>query len=254
MQVVVLDANGQQVSSTGEKKAHRLLEQGKATLVSRDPFVIRLTYAVDLPPRPEPLSPKRPGGGKRILLHICCAPCATFTTRRLRELGFDVTGYWYNPNIHPFSEHERRRETLVRYVRQRAAQQIDLPVIWEGGYEIVTFMRAIHGQESFRVRCKICYELRLARAAQVAAGGGFDAMTTTLLISPYQDQQAIRTIGQAVATNHGVDFLFENFRRGWAEHGRMTREHGLYSQRYCGCVYSEWEARDRKAWTLKGER
>jgi predicted adenine nucleotide alpha hydrolase (AANH) superfamily ATPase len=170
--------------------------------------------------------------------------------KRLRELAFDsVTGYWYNPNIHPFSEHEKRRETLAHY-----AQQIDLPMIWETGYEIVDFLRGVNGRERFRERCTLCYRMRLERTAQVAAREGFEAYTTTLLISPYQDQETIRAIGQEVAALCGVTFYFENFRRGWAEHGEMTREHGLYSQRYCGCVYSEWEAQDRHAVTYpRGE-
>jgi predicted adenine nucleotide alpha hydrolase (AANH) superfamily ATPase len=243
---IVLDAGGRRLSATSEEKARRLLGDGKAILVQQEPLTIRLTYAVDLPPRPqlEPETP--PGHPKRILLHVCCAPCATYTVKRLRELAFDVTGYWYNPNVHPFSEHERRREALVQY-----AAQIDLPVIWEPGYEIVAFMRAIHGQERFRMRCPICYRIRLERTAQVAAREGFNAFTTTLLISPYQDQESIRAIGQRAAAEHGPEFYFENFRRGWAEHSSMTREHGLYSQRYCGCVYSEWEALDRGAVTLE---
>jgi len=178
------------------------------------------------------------------LLHICCAPCATYTADRLREQAYDVTGFWYNPNIHPFSEHERRRETLVQY-----AAQIDLPVFWEPGYEIVDFMRAIVGHERFRVRCPICYRIRLERTAQMAAREGFDAFTTTLLISPYQDQSAIVTLGNEAGKRHGVAFYFENFRQGWADHHVQVHEHNLYSQCYCGCVYSEWEALDRSAAT-----
>ncbi|MBN1937777.1 MAG: epoxyqueuosine reductase QueH [Anaerolineae bacterium] len=253
MTAIVLDLNGQQVSSTSDEKARRLIEQGKATLVSDAPLTVRLTYAIDLPAKLAPEKPKPVGEGRRILLHICCAPCATYTAKRLRERklaefeAFDVTGYWYNPNVHPFSEHERRRETLARY-----AAEIDLPVIWEPGYEMVEFLRAVNGREQFGERCKFCYQMRLARTAQIAAREGFDAFTTTLLISPYQNQQAIKALGEAAAAQHGVEFFFENFRRGWAEHSQMVREHDLYSQRYCGCVYSEWEALDRKALTLKG--
>jgi predicted adenine nucleotide alpha hydrolase (AANH) superfamily ATPase len=112
-------------------------------------------------------------------------------------------------------------------------------------------MHAIHGRERFRVRCRVCYRMRLERTAQVAAQQGFDAWTTTLLISPYQDQAAIHRLGQEIAAAHHVSFFFENFRRGWAEHYQMTHEHELYSQRYCGCLYSEWEARDRTAATLR---
>ena len=176
------------------------------------------------------------GEGKRILLHICCAPCATYPVQRLREEGFEVAGFWYNPNIHPWTEHERRRESLVAY-----AQAVGLPMIWHERYEMPLFLRAVAGHEKFGERCRICYRMRLERAAQVAAEGGFDAFTTTLLISPYQDQALIREIGEEAAAQRGVEFYFENFRRGWSERGRLTKEYDLYRQQYCGCIYSEWE-------------
>jgi hypothetical protein len=185
----VLDTNGQILSSTSEDKARRLVREGKAIVERAEPLAIRLTYAVSMPVKPQPEPAPLPGDGQRILLHTCCAPCATYTVRRLRELAFSVTGYWYNPNVQPFGEHERRRQTLVEYARQ-----IDLPVIWEPGYDVVDFYRAIHGHERFRQRCQICYQMRLRGAAQVAACEGFDAFTTTLLISPYQDQDAIVAI------------------------------------------------------------
>lgn len=242
---IVLDAGGRKLSLTSEDKARRLVEDGKAAIVCLEPLTIQLSYRVHAP-EPQPKPDGAPGEGQRVLLHVCCAPCATYTVKRLRELGFDeVVGHWYNPNVHPFSEHERRRETLAQY-----AQEIELPVIWEPGYKLLEFMRAIQTQEQFRVRCAICYRLRLERTAQVAAREGFDAFTTTLLISPYQDQATIRAVGTELAVVYGLEFYYENFRRGWAEHGRMTREHGLYSQRYCGCIYSEWEAQDRNAATL----
>ena len=243
---IVLDAEGRHLSPTSEDKARRLVHQGKAELIRSEPLTVRLTYEVQIPatPQPEPL----PGDGKRILLHICCAPCATYSVQRLRELGFAVTGFWYNPNVHPFSEHERRRETLARY-----AVEIDLPVIWEPGYGVVGYMRAIGGHERYRERCRICYEMRLERTAQVAGDEGFDAFTTTLLISPYQGQDTIRALGEAAGVRHGVRFFFENLRRGWADHFEAVREHELYSQRYCGCLYSEWEALDRSAGTYPRE-
>lgn len=241
---LVLDAQGKELAPTDEGKARRLVETGRAVVVQEDPLTVRLNYPVDLPERFQPEADPHPGVGKRILLHVCCAPCATYSAGRLRELGFGVTGFWYNPNIHPFSEHERRRETLARY-----AAQIDLPVIWEPGYDVVAFMHAIQGQETFRTRCRICYQVRLDRTAQAAAREGFDAFTTTLLISPYQDQKMIRTLGEQAADRWGVPFYFENFRRGWAAHFDMVHEFELYSQRYCGCIYSEWEALDRSAAT-----
>lgn len=173
---------------------------------------------------------------KSILLHICCGPCSTYTINRLREEGFAVTGYWYNPNIHPWQEHERRRESLVAF-----AEEVDLPMLWHERYEMPAFLRAVAGREKFRERCEICYRLRLSQTARMAHEKGFEAFTTTLLISPYQDQGMIRSIGEEVAAEQGVEFYFENFRRGWAERGRLTRQHGLYRQQYCGCIYSEWE-------------
>jgi len=242
--VTVLDAEGRELSPTSIEKARRLVATGRATLVSETPFVVRLSYTVHLPPKPKPAEERPIGEGKSILLHVCCAPCGTYTVERLRELGFAVTGFWYNPNIHPWSEHERRRETLARY-----ATEVDLPMIWAEGYEMPSFLRAVAGHERFGERCAICYQMRLERTAQVAAAQGFDAITTTLLISPYQNQALIRRIGETAAAEHGVTFYFENFRRGWARRGHLAREYDLYQQRYCGCVYSEWEAGDPTAWT-----
>ena len=236
IEVVVLDAAGQLLSPTTVERARRLVAQGKATLVSEEPFTIRLPYAVALPPEPAPAEEGPIGEGRRILLHICCGPCSTYTVERLREEGFSVSGFWYNPNIHPWQEHQQRRESLVKY-----AQTVDLSMIWHGQYEMPLFLRAVVGHERFRQRCAICYRMRLERTAQVAAGQGFEAFTTTLLISPHQDQELIRQIGEEAAAQHGIEFYFENLRRGWSERGRLTREHDLYRQQYCGCIYSEWE-------------
>ena len=246
--VQVLDSRGKRVSPTSEKKAWRLVHQGQATVENADPLTIRLTFEVDIPQSSPQPDVRPPGQGKRILLHICCAPCATYTVQRLRDLAFEVTGLWYNPNVHPFSEYERRRETLAQYARQ-----IDLPVIWEPAYDIVDFMQRIYQRETHGTRCTICYHMRLEHTAAVAAREQFDAFTTTLLISPYQDQESIRTLGARAGQQHGAPFFFENFRRGWADHYQMVRDHSLYSQRYCGCLYSEWEALDENAATRREE-
>lgn len=239
----VLDANGQQLAPTSTEKAWRLVAQGKAVLVSEEPLTIRLPYAVELPPEPKPSAGEPIGEGRRLLLHICCGPCSTYTIGRLREEGFAVTGFWYNPNIHPWQEHQRRQESLAKY-----AEAVSLPVIWYEQYEMPLFLRQVVGHEKFRHRCAICYRMRLEKTAQVAAGQSFDAFTTTLLISPHQDQDLIRRIGEEVATRHGIEFYFENFRRGWSERGRLTQEHDLYRQQYCGCIYSEWERHTNSTW------
>jgi predicted adenine nucleotide alpha hydrolase (AANH) superfamily ATPase len=183
-----------------------------------------------------------------LLLHICCAPCATFTVQHLVDRDIHVTGYWFNPNIQPYGEHQKRRENLAQY-----ASQIRLPVIWEQKYWLVDFVRAIAGHERFRERCRLCYRLRLGQTVAVAASRGFEAVSTTLLISPYQDQEAIREIGTELATRQGLLFYTTNLRQGYGTSRTMAREAGLYMQRYCGCILSEWEAQDHEASTLSRE-
>ena len=244
----VLDALGRELTPCAVTKAFRLVSAGRATLVAQDPLTIRLHRQLGIP-QPQTTPTSQPLAGQCVLLHICCGPCATYTVTYLQEAGARVTGYWYNPNIHPYGEHERRREALRGY-----AEAVGLSMIWESGYEMTAFLRGISEQEEFRERCVICYRLRLERTARAAADGGFSFFTTTLLISPYQDLDAIRRGGEsaAKAVSSRVahpEFYFENLRKGFATHHHLARECGLYRQRYCGCVYSEWEAQDPKAWT-----
>jgi hypothetical protein len=242
----VIDAEGRELSPCAEDRARRLAAAGEAELQSEAPLVIRLLRCVSLPaPQAQAASVL---AGERVLLHICCAPCSTYTVRHLRALGGQVTGYWYNPNVHPFSEHERRREALVGYATEGA-----FPVIWDPGYDLRAYMRAVAGHEARAERCALCYRLRLQRAAHIAAQEGMPFFTTTLLISPYQDQVLIKAAGDEAAAANGVRFAFENLRRGFAEHHHLAREHGLYQQRYCGCLFSEWESLDPQAAT-RGSR
>jgi len=238
--VTVLDASGQQLAPCSPEKAHRLLAGGRARLVSQDPMVIELALVAALRSRRVRAESSPPGEGRSLLLHVCCGPCATYSINRLRQMGFAVTGFWYNPNVHPFDEHERRRECISSYARE-----VGLPMVWPEGYEAQAYFEAVAGHEARAERCAICYRLRLGRTAQVAKQRGFDAFSTTLLISPYQKQTLIRGIGEELATQQGVEFCFENLRRGWGERGRLAREHGLYQQQYCGCTYSEQEATER---------
>lgn len=234
MKARVVDIRGRELSPCPEGRAHKLVAQGKAELISHEPLTIRLLRAIDVPP-PEPQA--LPLAGQRVLLHVCCAPCATYSVGRLQEQGGQVTAFWYNPNIHPFAEHERRRQSLAKYARETA-----LEVVWEPGYDMVAYFRQVAGHERFGERCALCYQQRLERTALRAAELGMETISTTLLISPYQDQELIRRIGEEVAARHGVSFYFENLRRGYSAHHQLAREHDLYLQDYCGCLYSEWEA------------
>lgn len=232
----VLDQHGQKLAPCSPEKARQLVADGKARLLSEDPLTIELPLVATLRERRVP-AVNQPATGGSLLLHICCGPCGTYPINRLRELGFSVTGFWYNPNIHPLAEHECRRECVAAY-----AAEVDLPMIWSQGYEMPLYFRQVAGHEERPERCAECYRMRLERTAQVARERGFDAFTTTLLISPYQQQSVIRSIGEGLAEKNGIQFFFENLRRGWGERGRLAREHHLYQQQYCGCVYSEVEA------------
>ncbi len=247
---IVYDSAGRRLSPCSTERARALVGAGRAELLSEEPLTIRLLREVFRPePQPEPA---RPGEGKRLLLHVCCGPCATYPVQHLRAQGFTVTAFWYNPNIHPYTEHERRREAL-----QKLAEAVELPVLDEQSYDLVSFLRAVHGHESFGERCAICYRLRLARTAQAARAGGFDAFSTTLLVSIHQDEAAVRAAGEEAAAAYGVPFYYERFRRGWSERGRLAKVYGLYRQDYCGCVYSEWErhraVREQLSRDLAGE-
>jgi len=176
----------------------------------------------------------------QILLHCCCGPCATYTVNRLREEGFQVTAFWYNPNIHPFTEHRSRLEAM-----HTLAQLMELPLIATEGYDMIAYFRAVVGHEE--ERCGDCFKMRLGRTAAVAREKGFTSFTTTLLISPYQKHELLREVGETVAKEQGIDFHYEDFRTGFRESQRLSRELNLYHQKYCGCIYSEWERFGKRA-------
>ncbi|MBC7326870.1 epoxyqueuosine reductase QueH [bacterium] len=170
----------------------------------------------------------------KILLHTCCAPCATFVVKSLREEGFEPVLFFYNPNIHPLSEYLLREEAVKLF-----AEKENLEVIY-GEYGLVQFLREVVFREGNR--CTICYYLRLSRTAQYAKENGFQFFTTTLLLSPYQKQETIMELGKQLEKETGVQFLFRDFRPGYYESIRLSKELGLYRQKYCGCIYSEEEA------------
>jgi epoxyqueuosine reductase len=170
----------------------------------------------------------------KLLLHICCAPCSIFPVRILRKANHDVMGYFYNSNIHPYSEYMRRRQTLVEY-----AETIDLKLILSETYDLEQFLRNVVYRESNR--CLFCYEERLRTTALMARRGKFDAFSTTLLYSKFQKHDTIRSIGTSVAQEAGIPFVYQDFREGWKEGVRTSKAMGMYRQQYCGCIYSEKE-------------
>ncbi len=170
----------------------------------------------------------------KLLLHICCGPCATFPARSLLDAGHELHGFFYNPNIHPLSEYNLRRESA-----EKLLEHLKMPATVSQDYDIEEYFRAVAFRE--QNRCAACYHLRLKRAARFAADRGFDAFSTTLLVSPYQKHELLKEIGQSVGLQTGVEFYYEDFRPGWPETRRLSRELELYRQKYCGCIYSERE-------------
>lgn len=171
----------------------------------------------------------------KILVHMCCGPCAITPILGMLDAGMGVTGLFYNPNIHPLQEYLRRREGVVQ-----VAERLGIPVIFKDDeYDPQVWMRAVTFREPNR--CTPCYALRLERTLSIARRGGFDAFTTTLLYSKFQKHDQIRTMGTDLARGSGVDFHYEDFREGWSEGIARSKDWGIYRQQYCGCLYSEFE-------------
>lgn len=172
----------------------------------------------------------------RILLHTCCAPCSVACVQTLRDEGYDPTALWYNPNIHPHTEYTARFDALTTYARQA-----DIPIMTHENYGLRPFLASIWPNLDSPSRCEICYRLRLSETARLASEHGFHAFSTTLLISPYQDNASIRTAAEAAAETHKVQFLYRDFRPLFRTGQTEARRLGLYMQKYCGCLFSEEE-------------
>ena len=171
------------------------------------------------------------------MLHICCGPCLVYPLSVLREKGIETRGYFYNPNIHPYTEFAQRLASLVGY-----AEKVGLPLIVRDDYPLEEWLRAVAFRET--ERCSHCYHLRLSAAARAAKRSGYDAFSSTLLYSKLQNHERIKAIAASAAKEAGVGFYYQDFRQGWREGIRAAKEADLYRQNYCGCIYSE---RDRFA-------
>jgi predicted adenine nucleotide alpha hydrolase (AANH) superfamily ATPase len=167
----------------------------------------------------------------KILLHCCCGPCAVYPVSRLRRQGHELRAYFSN-HIHPFTEWQKRLETL-----QAWAAENDLPVIVDERYELVDFLQQAVFRESRR--CLFCYRDRLEKSARLAQKSGFEAFTTTLLYSKFQQHETIRELGEELGRRYGIGFHYEDFRHGWKEGIAASKAAGMYRQQYCGCIYSE---------------
>ena len=184
-----------------------------------------------------------------LLLHSCCAPCSSAVLERLTPY-FDLTVFYYNPNISPQTEYEKRVSEIRRLVRE--IPKVHEIRLIEGTYDPERFYAVSEGLEDCPEggeRCRRCFRLRLAEAAGVCRGLDLDYFTTTLTISPLKNAQALNEIGEEEGRRFGVRFLPSDFKKkdGYRRSVELSREYGLYRQNFCGCVFSQEEARKRQS-------
>ena len=168
------------------------------------------------------------------LLHTCCAPCSIHCVNTLRQEGIEPVSYWFNPNIHPYTEYRSRKTTLEEY-----AKSINMRLVIDNTYGLRNFVKNVI--DDLDHRCFYCYQVRLDETARYAAEHHFDSFTTTLLVSPYQKHEALIQAGETAAKKYGVPFLYRDFRPGFKDGQQKARELELYMQKYCGCIFSEEE-------------
>lgn len=211
----------------------------------------------------------------RILVHICCGPCGIMVLQRLQEQGHDLTGLFFNPNIHPLAEYMKRREGAVR-----TAERLGVPMIladslpsreqqWGDAWlpdsgscedhapdelppaaDPVPWLRAVAGRE--KERCIFCWRMRLRKTATIAACRGFDGFTSSLLYSRYQKHEIFRELGVEIAGSLDLEFVYEDFRVFWQQGIVLSKEWGIYRQQYCGCLFSEYDRYHRDFSRMRG--
>jgi len=176
----------------------------------------------------------------KLLLHSCCAPCSSYVLEYLSEF-FEIAVFYYNPNIYPPEEYFKREEEQKRFIEKIPAKN---PIHFIAGeFEEEKFYETVKGMENEPEggqRCFACYALRLEKTAQEAQKGGFDYFTTTLSISPHKNAQELNRIGDEIAAEYGVKYLFSDFKKkgGYKRSCELSAEYGMYRQDYCGCIYS----------------
>lgn len=169
----------------------------------------------------------------KVLLHICCGPCSIYLLQDLKKENHEVTGYWYNNNIHPYTEYKNRLESLNQY-----AKNMQIHIVYKEQYELREFLvNTINNPQ----RCSYCYKTRLEETVKYAKENGYEAFSTTLLVSPYQDHNCIKKLSEELSKKYNVYFIYKDYRLGFREGQKVAKTNNLYMQKYCGCIFSEEE-------------
>ena len=189
---------------------------------------------------------KTDGKKPTLLLHVCCAPCSSYVLEYLSSY-FEITLFYYNPNIFPEKEYNFRLSELNRFIREFPSGK-DVKIL-PCDYEPEAFdeiSKGLEEQKEGEERCKKCYALRLSKTAE-AAKGRFDYFTTSLSISPYKNAKWLNEIGSELSKEYGVSYLFSDFKKknGYKRSIELSKEYGLYRQDYCGCIFSARQAETR---------
>ena len=168
----------------------------------------------------------------KLLLHTCCAPCFIGTLPYLKD--FEFTGFWFNPNIHPYTEYKSRLNALENFTKDN-----NINIIIKDDYGLREFTRGVI--DNLENRCGYCYDCRIKSCAEFAADNNFDAFSSTLFVSPYQNHEKIKEICEKYADIYKIKFFYGDFRENFRNGQKQARENNIYTQKYCGCIFSEEE-------------
>lgn len=181
----------------------------------------------------------------KLLMHMCCGPCAVYPLRALKEKNIQVDGLYYNPNIHPIEEFAKREENV-----EKLSKIMNIKVHYLADFKQETWEDMATNER----KCNICYDMRLKRTFEFALANNYDAVTTSLLVSPYQDHELIMKTAKKYAKLYSVGFYYEDFRKGYRKGQKKAKDLGIYCQRYCGCIISLRERIKEISQVFKNDR
>lgn len=183
----------------------------------------------------------------KLLLHSCCAPCSSYVLEFLSSY-FEISVYYYNPNIYPPEEFHKRLQEQEKYSSIFAGKNVEVVGAEYDENEFYTAVKGLEKEPEGGVRCRECFYLRFLKTAEYAKNHGFDYFTSTLSISPHKNAKVLNEVGNEVSEKTGIKYLYSDFKKknGYLRSCELSKEHGIYRQDYCGCIFSKNEAEMRR--------